>query len=67
MSDKEKVEIEDIVDVLKELDQKDLTLLQSGAEMLKARKELDKQEQAPAQTGANIKKKGDPQWFLEQR
>lgn len=47
MSELEKVEIQDIVDVLKELDQKDLTLLQSGAEMLKARKELDKQEQAP--------------------
>ncbi|MBQ0113844.1 MAG: hypothetical protein KBT03_12000 [Bacteroidales bacterium] len=48
MSDKEKVEIEDIVKDLKELDQKDLVLLKSGAEMLKARKELDKQEQAPA-------------------
>lgn len=48
MSDKEKIEIEDIVNDLKELDQKDLALLKSGAEMLKARKELDKQEQSPA-------------------
>lgn len=48
MSEKEKVEIKDIVEVMKDLDQKDLTLLQSGAEMLRARKELDKQEQAPA-------------------
>lgn len=48
MNDAERIEISDIVEVLKGLDNKDLTLLMTGAEVLKARRELDRQEKTPA-------------------
>lgn len=48
MSDQEKKNIESLVETLQGLDQKDIALLNVSAETLKARRELDKEEHAPA-------------------
>lgn len=48
MSETEKISIENLVEKLKGLDQKDLILVNNSAETLKARKELENQEKAPA-------------------
>lgn len=48
MSGQEKSTIENLIEVLRDLDQKDIAILNVSAETLKARKELEKKEQAPA-------------------
>ena len=41
MSDENKREIEEMVDILKGLDKQSLLIVQSGAQMLKARQDMD--------------------------
>lgn len=43
MSEEKKKEIEELVDTLKELDEKSLAMISGGAKMLKARQELEGQ------------------------
>lgn len=41
MSDENKKDIEEMVDILKGLDKQSLLIVQSGAQMLKARQDMD--------------------------
>ena len=49
MSGENKKDIEEMVDVLKGLDRQSLLIVQSGAQMLKARQDMDKAQKAELQ------------------
>lgn len=44
MSEEKKKDLEEMVDVLKDLDEESLLILNTGAQMLKARQEMSKTE-----------------------
>jgi hypothetical protein len=48
MSEEKKKEIAEIVENLKELDKESLLIINSGAQMLKARQDMDKKEEPVA-------------------
>lgn len=44
MSEKEKKDFKETVDILKELDRESLLIINSGAQMLKARQDMEEKE-----------------------
>lgn len=47
MSDEKKKDIEEMVSILEELDRNSLLILNSGAQMLKARQDMESREKEP--------------------